>query len=116
MRKKYAETETGCLLRKEPQRSDPDIPPIHVVGEEWTNGSCHSGCSWRKLCSVCERHGALLNEEAEDMAYIHEKDLNIPRICKGKNTVFSDSCINYGSVTESHYERYVCCKHSHSLR
>ena len=116
MRKKYAEMESGCLLRKEPQRSDPDIPPIHVVGEQWTNGSCHSGCTWTELCSICERHSAQLCGEAEDMAYIHEKGLNIPRICKRKDTVSSNSCTDYGPVTESQHECYICCKHLHSAR
>jgi len=116
MRKKYTEMETECLLQKEPQRLDPDIPPIHVVEEQWTNESCHSGCTWRKLCSICERHSAQLHGEAEDVAYVHEKVLNIPSTCERKDTISSDSCINYGPVTESQHDCYVCCTHSHSLR
>lgn len=116
MRKKYAEMETGCLLRKEPQRLDADIPPIHVVGGQWTNGSCHSGCTWRKLSNICERHSAQLHGEAEDTAYVHEKVVNIPSICNRKDTISSDSCINYGPVTESQHECYVSCKHLPSVR
>ena len=116
MRKKYADMETGCLLRKEPRRSDPDIPPVHVVGEQWTNESCHNDWTWRQLCSICGSHSVQPCGEAEDFAYVHEKHLNIPRICGRKYTVPSNSCINYGPFTESQHECYVCCKHTHSLR
>jgi hypothetical protein len=116
MRKKYAEMETGCLLLKEPQKSDPDIPPVHVVGEQWTNGSCHGGLTWRKLCSICERHSAQLRGEADDTAYVRDEDRNVPGICKGKDTVSFDSCVDYGPVTELQHGCYVCCKHSHSFR
>jgi hypothetical protein len=116
MRKKYAEMETGCFLRKEPQKSEPDIPPIHVAGEQWTNGSCDSGLTWRKLCSICERHRAQLRGEADDAAYVHDKDLNVPAICNRKVTVSFDSSVDYGPVTESQHECYICCKHSHSFR
>lgn len=115
MKNKYAEVETGCLLWKESHRSEPHIPEVHVVGEEWTNGSCHSGWSWRKLCSICERHITQLHGEAEDIAYVQEKGLNTRRICKKKNNVSFDN-MNYGPFTESQHECYVCCKHSHSVR
>lgn len=116
MKKKYSELETECLLWKQPHRSEPDIPPVHVVGEQWTNGSCHSGWMWSKLCSICERHSAQLHGEAEDIACVHENALNIPRIYKRKDTVSSYSCINNGPFTESQHECCVCCEHSHSLR
>jgi hypothetical protein len=50
------------------------------------------------------------------MAYVHEKDLNVPSICKRKDTISSNICINYGPVTESQCECYFFCKHLHSLR
>jgi hypothetical protein len=116
MKKKYSEIESECVFWKEHSRSEQDINSVHIVGEQWTNGSCHSGQVRRKLCSICERHSAQVHGESEDNAQVDENHLNIARKCKKEDTVASSSHMNYGPFTKLQHEYYVCCKHSHSVR
>ncbi|KAJ4443908.1 hypothetical protein ANN_05695 [Periplaneta americana] len=110
LKKKYSELEAECLLWKEQRRSDQDIPPIQVVGSQWTNGSCCNGRTRKKLCSICERHGAELHDKLDDTAH-----LNVPRKCKKNDVISPSSHLKYGPFTESHHEYYVCCKHDNTL-
>ncbi|XP_069692379.1 thioredoxin domain-containing protein 11 [Periplaneta americana] len=110
LKKKYSELEAECLLWKEQRRSDQDIPPIQVVGSQWTNGSCCNGRTRKKLCSICERHSAELHDKLDDTAH-----LNVPRKCKKNDVISPSSHLKYGPFTESHHEYYVCCKHDNTL-
>lgn len=116
MKKKYSEIETECLFWKDHRRSEEDALPVHVVGEQWRNGSYHSGQTRRKLYRICERHNAQLQGDVDDDdAHLHENDLNMPRKCKKEEIASCSSHLDYGPFTESQHKYYICCKHSNSI-